>query len=573
MFLKGFMLGVFWTATATAALFVTPKDPLPELALGTRFCGTKPGTTAYHFDHCPRYRNFVSHVSEDIAAQAKRAREKVGSYPLDVLDPQWLRSAKTRFALTGIVYRGDRQGLLRGPCSEIRLVYRLVGSYLDGDKEQETYLPFTLLLAYEITAEASACSALAANSLDPSKQQSTWVDAIQKSPFRVELNFLDLRVEAPILEKSAGYAEYFMRTFRPVGEDLEPVGLENTPDVEKILSDPQKRKEYEEWIRKNLSEIEKGTARLPDELCAKHAVSIAPFGALRKINAPYSQLPLPKLDLKPHKKIATPNLLLRRLNGMSCQGCHQTRSDAGFHFLGANLEKSFRFNRTALPTSAHFTSEQKWREQAARAIAKGKPFASRPFAGELDAPTSSPGNVCTLSKNFSRSGCGHSLSCRHPWESDTPEVNVGYCQIKKAPIAGEPCLLGNWTNKGGMDDGLEGVFSTDCFGRAQCLPQKIGFPGGLCAASCEDKPPNSVCHRVPALQKIYRLSGPRIRGLEKNAFRKPQLLSPLQRLYGIDMPCRPDYVCALREAGDETKGGACVPPYFLPQLNTRGHQF
>ncbi|MCB9255422.1 MAG: hypothetical protein H6617_12130 [Bdellovibrionaceae bacterium] len=563
------MLALLWTGSANAGLFVTPDSASTELALGTRLCGTTAGHTAYHFDHCPRYRSLVSRVSEDISLQQRKAREKLGGKPIDVFEQDWLRSSKTRFVLTGIIFRGDRQPFLSGACAEVRLVYRLAGKYQDEGTEQETYLPFTLLLAYEIPGKNRRCAKLAADSLDVKLQEKAWIEAITTAPFRVELNFLNLRVEAPILEKSAGYAEYFMRTLRPKGEDLVVVALENTPDVDRILKSATKKKAYLDWIERNLGEIASGTAHLPDDLCASHAVSVAPFGALRKINAPFSQLPLPNVDLKAHKKIATTNLLLRRLNGMSCQGCHQTRSDAGFHFLGKNLEKSFKFNRTTLPASAHFFSEQSWRQQVTESLAKGHEVPARPFPGNLDAVPSA-GSVCTLSTNFEPAGCGDSLSCRHPWEADAPEVNVGYCQLKKAPIAGEPCLLGNWTNRGGMDDALEMVLNTDCFGRAQCLPQKIGFPGGLCAASCEDNLPNSVCHPVPALQKFTDCRAAN-RGLAK-CFE--QAATPVSlRACGIDMPCRPDYVCALREAGDETKGGACVPPYFLPQLNTRGHEF
>ncbi|MCB0404887.1 MAG: hypothetical protein KDD51_08885 [Bdellovibrionales bacterium] len=570
MILRGLMLALLCGSTAGAALFITPVQPLAELTLGHRLCGAIASNNAAQFDHCPRYRSLVSRVSQDIEVRAKKARAQLSGVPLDVFNPQWLRSTKTRFDLTGMVYRGDRRDLLQTACAEIRLIYRLVGIYQDGNQDQETYLPFTVLLAYEMAGDEENCASLAADSLNTTKQQQAWTAAIENTPFRVEINFLNLRIEAPILDTSAGYAEYFMRTFRPTGEDLVSVPLENTPDVENILSDPQKKKSYADWIRTHLSEIESGTALLPDELCAKNAVSVAPFGALRNVNAPFSQLPLPHLDLKLHKGIATPHLLLRRLNGMSCQGCHQTKSDAGFHFLGANLERSFKFNRTALAASAHFYAEQEWRLQTAQALARRRNLPRRPFPGKLDSPVPAAGDVCSLATNFMDAGCGNSLSCRHPWETDAPEINIGYCQVKKAPISGEPCLLGKWTNRGGIEDHLENLLNTDCFGRAQCLPQQIGFPGGLCVSSCEHLLPNTVCHPVPALQRFTDCRSAN-RGLEK-CFKEAATPVAL-RSCGIDMPCRPDYVCALREAGDETKGGACVPPYFLPQLNTRGHQF
>ena len=71
----------------------------------------------------------------------------------------------------------------------------------------------------------------------------------------------------------------------------------------------------------------------------------------------------------------------RRLNDMSCAGCHQTRGIGGFHFPGVDWMAAKPSNSTVVPASPHFFGDQVRRRDILAAFADGKaPDFSRGFA-------------------------------------------------------------------------------------------------------------------------------------------------------------------------------------------------
>ena len=62
----------------------------------------------------------------------------------------------------------------------------------------------------------------------------------------------------------------------------------------------------------------------------------------------------------------------RRLNDITCSGCHQTRGIGGFHFPGVDWMAAKPSNSTVVPASPHFFGDQvrrrdilmPWRRQA-----------------------------------------------------------------------------------------------------------------------------------------------------------------------------------------------------------------
>src|SRR5207245_4020059 len=70
----------------------------------------------------------------------------------------------------------------------------------------------------------------------------------------------------------------------------------------------------------------------------------------------------------------------RRLNDMSCAGCHQTRGIGGFHFPGVDWMAAKPSNSTVVPASPHFFGDQIRRRDILDALASGKkPDYSRGF--------------------------------------------------------------------------------------------------------------------------------------------------------------------------------------------------
>src|SRR6185369_13188172 len=111
----------------------------------------------------------------------------------------------------------------------------------------------------------------------------------------------------------------------------------NTPRTDLT---PGEREELRAWIRDNISAIDKGTALVPTKFLAKKAISVGPSGLARLANRPFGRLfpdagkAFADLGLSNTKQLGSPAALVRRLDTMTCQGCHQARGIAGFHLLG-----------------------------------------------------------------------------------------------------------------------------------------------------------------------------------------------------------------------------------------------
>jgi hypothetical protein len=71
----------------------------------------------------------------------------------------------------------------------------------------------------------------------------------------------------------------------------------------------------------------------------------------------------------------------RRLNDISCTGCHQTRGIGGFHFPGVDWMAAKPSNTLVVPASPHFFGDQVRRRDILSAFADAKdPDFSRGFA-------------------------------------------------------------------------------------------------------------------------------------------------------------------------------------------------
>ena len=71
----------------------------------------------------------------------------------------------------------------------------------------------------------------------------------------------------------------------------------------------------------------------------------------------------------------------RRLNDMTCSGCHQTRGIGGFHFPGVDWMAANPNNSTVVPASPHFFGDQIRRRDILTALRDGKrPDYSRGFS-------------------------------------------------------------------------------------------------------------------------------------------------------------------------------------------------
>jgi hypothetical protein len=135
----------------------------------------------------------------------------------------------------------------------------------------------------------------------------------------------------------------------------------------------------------------------------------------------------------------------RRLNDVTCAGCHQTRGIGGFHFPGVDWMAAKPSNTTVVPASPHFFGDQVRRRDILTAFRDGKApdfskgFASRP---QLRGSTELAGTEyedgwgahCYVQrarasendKSFRLWTCAEGLAC----EAATPATRIGMCFVK-----------------------------------------------------------------------------------------------------------------------------------------------
>ncbi len=82
------------------------------------------------------------------------------------------------------------------------------------------------------------------------------------------------------------------------------------------------------------------------------------------------------------QNIRSPAGFERRLNDMTCSGCHQTRGIGGFHFPGVDWMAAKPSNSTVVPASPHFFGDQIRRRDILTSLRDGtRPDYSRGFSG------------------------------------------------------------------------------------------------------------------------------------------------------------------------------------------------
>jgi len=62
----------------------------------------------------------------------------------------------------------------------------------------------------------------------------------------------------------------------------------------------------------------------------------------------------------------------RRLNDITCSGCHQTRGIGGFHFPGVDWMAAKPSNSTVVPASPHFFGDQVRRRDILGSVRDGR---------------------------------------------------------------------------------------------------------------------------------------------------------------------------------------------------------
>jgi hypothetical protein len=563
---------VLLAAPAAAEDVVLVSDPaaLAELegrgfTLGERL-GQEAASDAATLARGGRYRAMVERLERELDAIRRadpRAGVGVARHAHRLFDRRWLRAPEVRWQLIGVANRIDKKPLVARGCGDTRFLYRLAYRR----PEAASRLPMTLVAIYRAVDDCreaarrwrapdlrSPAGPLAPELVDPARLVA------------VQVNLQSVRWPSAVRPDLAAHAEYLLRAFRPRGDLLEPMPLENTPDVARLRRDRRLREELLAWIGANLDAIDAGGYQLPERFLTERSVSVSPRGLARRANRPFLQLFRPAevagLPLAGRRHIGSPAALLRRLDDGSCAGCHQARSVAGFHFLGVDGPDAAAGNALAVPFSPHLAVELPRRRALSAAFADGgDPDLARPFSDRDE--RGGHGAHCGRDPGFAAWTCAEGLVC-DVHDAPAGDDAVGVC-LPPRPGTGDPCEVGRViAHADPHRDRVARPARRPCAGDAVCNRNAVGFPGGMCTASCDDPGPGGTCGQIAVL-----------RGFNDCLARRepfPTCLAENVRPAGLRAcdaarPCRDDYLCVRTGEGN----GACIPPYFLFQMRVDGH--
>ncbi|MBB4372883.1 mono/diheme cytochrome c family protein [Bradyrhizobium sp. cir1] len=447
-------------------------------------------TTDLLFSWLPQLKEIPPAIDAEFdryVAQQKAAwpTETIGvgeGVDVQLFDRAVLKSPNTRFVLAGIVNRMDRAYVSEESCGEIRLIYRLTrfDAGPDGTKTA-VRLPMTFNLVLKARDERQiapngmpvTCAEVARRWLD----NGDWQGLIGTGfyPHDAMLDRIETNIQISIAPKSALHdfrSDYLLKVFKynATTKTFEESTLENQIDRDRILADNDLRRDFKEWLLapENLREFDRGTVLIPEKFLARAAVVPTPagldasalqpeFGMMQgegkgegKDNPVFTDNDVvgalkraaARGDLQNVRSVAG---FQRRLNDVTCAGCHQTRGIGGFHFPGVDWLADRPSNSTIVPASPHFVGDQLRRRDILAAFAAGKNpdfsrgFASRPQtrgSGELAGTEYQDGwgAHCSLQnagsgtrdESFTSWSCATGLTC----QAAAASRHIGMCFIK-----------------------------------------------------------------------------------------------------------------------------------------------
>ncbi len=496
------------------------------------------------------------------------------AYSHRLFNPDWLAAESAFYELVGIVARLDRAPFQAQSCGEIRVIYRLAYRTRSGKSTIYSRLPMTVNAVFWAKDENNSsndCRKVAAYWQNLSgnlpRNRSALTAASLKS---IEVNMQSVRWPSTVRPDFGGYAEYFLRVFKKTGGKYKPAALENTPDVKKIQGSAQLKDEMLTWISQNLTAIDQGIAVLPDKFLTRKTTSVALNGSGRLANLPFRQI-FSETEIEPLAKAgkytASAAWLLRRLDDMTCSGCHQGRAVAGFHFTGADRPETDTVNSIFNAASPHFFADQGRRQHYADALLQKKPADNyREISLRSDHEAGVFGSVCeTGDRALPKFGCNAGFACL-PLNRDEKIHNLGICQ-PVTTLAGSACTNGQpIADIHPHKDRITRSKNLSCNKGYRCQNVPVGFPGGMCSNNCSSLKEGEICGSIANLQGFndcLARTEPFATCLSGNV--RPGALKACDQ----NNACRPDYICA-RISGNK---GGCIPPYFLFQLRVDGHNF
>ncbi|HLX13941.1 MAG TPA: hypothetical protein VKS24_01875 [Bradyrhizobium sp.] len=362
--------------------------------------------------------------------KAELPNETIGvgtSFDYQLFDRALLYSPTTRFVLAGIVNRMDRAYVARENCGEVRLVYRLTETNAPavGEHAVSPRLPMTLNLvlkargghaAADDKRAALTCAEIARRWLASADWPLSGAALAEKltadggplaSIVSENIDRIETNLQIAHVSQSPTHdfrTDYLLKVFDYNAEShaFEEATLENQFDRGRILADEKLKRDFKSWLLEptHLAELDRGTILIPKEYLAKRAIAPTPAGfspselqpAFGLVEGEGGDPVFTKGDIVAAlEKAASRGITIqnirsvagfeRRLNDVTCAGCHQTRGIGGFHFPGVDWMAAYPSNSTVVPGSPHFFGDQVRRRDILASIRDGKaPDYSRGFS-------------------------------------------------------------------------------------------------------------------------------------------------------------------------------------------------
>ena len=405
-------------------------------------------------------------------------------FAFQLFDRAQLYSPDARFVLSGVVNRMDRAYVATESCGEIRLIYRLTQTNAKaiGEAVVTPRLPMTLNVVLKARGDGDKvpCAEIARRWLAAGRMTATGAEFADKliapdgalelvRPDNIDRIETNLQIaHAPKSATRDFRTDYLMKVFKYDGASATFVEspLEDQIDRERLRKDDRLAREFKSWLLtpEHLAELDRGTVVIPDKFLARAAIAPTPVGFVRSELMPVFGLVagdgadpvftehdvVGALKKAAEGGFGLQNIrsvegFARRLNDVTCAGCHQTRGIGGFHFPGVDWMAAKPSNTTVVPASPHFFGDQVRRRDILAAFRDGKgPDFSKGFAGRPQSRGSTElagteyedgwGAHCYVQharasdndKSFRAWTCAEGLAC----EAAAPTTRMGMCFVK-----------------------------------------------------------------------------------------------------------------------------------------------
>jgi hypothetical protein len=379
---------------------------------------------------------------------------------IKLFDRDRLTAEATRFVLAGIVNRLDRGFVAADGCGEIRLIYRPIDEAAGARR-----MPMTLNIVLRARgADAGrSCREIARRWLAAGEWTETGADLAGRlvaadgplamlGPAAIDRIETNLLIASEPSDSGEFRADYLMKVFRfdAGSQRYQAAPMENQIDRDRLLADRALGSQFKHWLLQpeNVAAFDRGTLIVPEAYLARRAITATPTAFTQSPLRPASGLVGPgttnplfsdddvvaALQRAAERGVALQNIrspagFERRLNDITCSGCHQTQAIGGFHFPGTEWVAAHA-RSTAAPGSPHFVGDQFRRRDIVTALAEGRApdyargFADRPqtrgttalngteYLDGWGAACGRAGETGTVDASFRDWHCAEGLSCR-----------------------------------------------------------------------------------------------------------------------------------------------------------------